>query len=156
MLSRAIPQSTPTVIQQRVATTRLFTGVLPPDNATPDASNALYKYAELDANGCGLFLWRTREPIVVSQFLIDLNGSANVTVDVVNIDPTTIDADVPTVLTGETVTIATATAVAFLMLNETNFRATLLPFQALRLVTTASGAAQIAQCTAYLDRSRQW
>jgi hypothetical protein len=141
------------VIQQRINSGQFFNGTMPADDATPDASFALYKHAA--ANAGGLFLWATREPIVLTQFLIDLGANGDVTVSVVNLDPTTVDSS-PSALSGETLVVDARTAVPRLFLNETNFRVVLLPFQALRLVTTNSGAAQIAQLTAYLARPRQW
>ncbi len=156
MALRAIPQATPTVIQQRIASGQLFNGSLPAADPVVDRSNGLYKYAAPADSVAGLFLWDVREPIVVTQFLIDLGASGNATVKVVNIDPATINNAAPTILAGELVTVAAATAVSLLALNETNFRVTLLPFQAIQLVTTNSAAAQIAQCTAYLARPRQW
>lgn len=155
MALRAVPQATPTVIQQRIAAGQLFNGSLPAADPTIDASNALYKYAAPADSVAGLFLWNTREPLVVTQLLIDLGANGNVTVKVVNLNPATFDS-APTILSGEAVTVASATAVPLLSLNETNFRVTLLPFQGIQLVTTNSTAAQIAQCTAYLARSRQW
>lgn len=153
---RAIPQATPTVIQQRVIAGQLFNGSLPVADPVVDASNGLYKYAAPVGSVAGLFLWNTREPLVVTQLLIDLGASGNATVKVVNIDPATINDAAPAIIAGELVTVAAATAVSLLALNETNFRVTLMPFQALQLVTTNSAAAQIAQCTAYLARPRQW
>lgn len=152
---RAVPQATSTVIQQRVIAGQAFNGSLPAADPVVDASNGLYKYAPPVGSIAGLFLWDTREPIVVTQLLIDLGGNANVTVKVVNLDPTTYDS-APSILAGEAVTVAAATAVPLLSLNETNFRVTLMPFQGIQLVTSASAAAQIAQCTAYLARARNW
>ncbi len=155
MALRATPQATPTVIQQQVILGQLFNGSLPVADPVIDASNALYKYAAPAGSVAGLFLWNTREPIVVTQLLIDLGGNGNVTVKVVNLNPATFDS-APTLIAGEAVTVASAAAVPLLSLNETNFRVTLLPFQGIQLVTTNSSAAQIAQCTAYLARTRQW
>ena len=152
---RAVPQATPTVIQQQVISGQLFNGSMPVADPVVDASNGLYKYAAPAASVAGLFLWDTREPLVITQLLIDLGGNGNVTVKVVNLTPATIDS-APTVIAGEALTVAAAVAVPLLSLNETNFRVTLLPYQAIQLITTASGAAQIAQCTAYLARSRNW
>lgn len=156
MALRAVPQSSPTVIQQRVIAGQVFNGSLPVADPVIDASNAMYKYAAPVGSVAGLFLWDAREAITIEQFLIDLGASGDVTVSVVNLDPTTINAANPTVLAGEALVIASATAVPRLILNETNFRADLLPYQALRLVTSNSGAAQIAQCLARLSRSRQY
>lgn len=156
MALRAVPQSTPTVIQQRVNAGQLFNGSLPVADPTVDGSNAMYKYGAPAGSVAGLFLWDVREPIVVTQLLIDLGASGDVAVKVVNINPATINDAAPAILSGELVTVAAAASVDLLSLNETNFRVTLLPFQAIQLVTTNSAAAQIAQCTAYLARSRQW
>lgn len=154
MATRAIPQATPTVIQQRINSGHFFDGSMPIDDAAPDRSNALFKHAAADAGG--LFLWATREPLVLTQFLIDLGANGNITVSVINLDPATVDAASPSALAGESLVVHAATGVPRLFLNETNFRVTILPFQALSLVTTNSGAAQIAQLTAYLARPRQW
>lgn len=154
MSLRAFPQATPTVIQQRITEGAFFDGTMPTGDAIADRSNALYKY-EAQAAG-GLFLWSGREPLVLTQLLVDLGNAGDVTVKVVNIDPETIEEDVPTILAGEELTYQAETGVSRLMLNETNFRITLLPFQAMQLITTGTEAAQIAQCTAYLARPRQW
>ena len=143
--------STPTLIQQRITSGGLFDGTMPAGDAVTDASNCLYKYTAAAVGG--LFLWTTREPIICTQFLIDIGASGNIVVSVVNLNPATIET-APAVIAGEAMTVASATAVTLLALSGTNFRVTLLPFQALRLVTTATAAAQIAQCTIYLDRSR--
>jgi hypothetical protein len=156
MALRAVPQSVPTVIQQRVISGQLFNGALLVVDPVVDASNAMYKYAAPAGSVAGLFLWNTREALVIEQFLIDLGGSGNATVSVVNLDPATINDAAPSVLSGEALVIEAVTGVTRLVLNETNFRAQLLPFQALRLVTTNSSAAQIAQCLARLSRSRQY
>lgn len=102
----------------------------------------------------GLFLWAPTEPVTVTQFLVGLNGNANITLEIVNVDPTTFDAASPSIISGETLTLVQATNVSLLQLTEANFRLTLMPFQGLRLVTTASAAAQIAQATAYLTRAK--
>lgn len=147
-----IPMATPTAIQQRINSGQVFNGTLPVADPTIDMSNAMYKFAA--ANAGGLFFWNTREPMLVNQMLVSLGGSANITVSLVNIDPLTVDNAAPTILAGEEMIIEAVTAVTKLSLNETNFKVTLLPFQAIKLVTTNSGAAQIAQLMGRLDRVR--
>lgn len=145
------PASYSTAIQQRITSGNHFDGTLPSGNSPLDASNALYKYSAAAAGG--MFFWNVLEPIVVSQLHVDLGGSGNVTVSIANLDPTTINNASPTVLSGESMTIETATAVTFIALDEARFKTILLPYQAILLVTTASGAAQIAQCVASLERT---
>lgn len=152
MALRALPQATPTVIQQQITSGNFFDGSMPAGNAVADASNGLYKYAPATAGG--LFLWTAREPIMVTQLLVDLGGNGSVTVKVVNLDPATIDDAAPAVLAGEALTIEAVTAVPRLVLHETNLIIALQPFQAIQLITTASAAAQIAQCSAFLARKR--
>lgn len=151
---RIAPQAGPTVLQQRVASGQSFNGSLPLADPAPDRTNALWKYAAPGDSVMGLFLWAPSEPVTVTQFLVGLNGSANITLEMVNIDPATFDAASPSIIPGEALTLVQATNVPLLQLTEANFRLTLMPFQALRLITTASAAPQIAQATAYLTRAK--
>lgn len=154
MSTPRIPMTTPTVIQQKISAGSAFNGTLPVADCTVDASNAMYKYPAATAGG--LFLWTTREPIVCAQLLIELGGNGNVTVDLVNINPATIDDASPTVLSGEVFTLKALTGVPRLSLTEAEFALVVLPFQALRVTTTATAAAQVAQLTAYMYRPRGW
>lgn len=154
MATPRIPMTTPTVIQQKITSGNYFNGTLPVADCTVDASNALYKYPAASAGG--LFLWTTREPMVCAQLCVELGGSGNITVDLVNLTPAAIDTATPTVISGEVFTLKAATSVSRLVLTEAEFAVVVLPFQAIRLTTTASGAAQIAQLTAYMYRPRGW
>lgn len=146
--------TSPTAIQQRLSATNNFGGVLPVGAATPDVGNAVYKYAE-GAVG-GLFLWGIREPVVIDQVLVNLGASGTVTVSVANVDPATAVGAAPTyaLIAGEEYVVATAAAVTFLALPGLGL--TLLPFQALRIVTSGSAAAKAALCVARLERGRQY
>lgn len=144
------PASTATAIQQRIANGYGFDGTLPTGDSPIDASFALYKYAKQNAGG--LFFWNTREPLIYSQIHIDLGASGNITISIVNLDPATIDTS-PAILSGETMIIEAATGVRYLTLDEAHFKTILLPFQAIKLVTTNSNADQIAQVVASLERT---
>lgn len=152
-----VPQSVATAIQQRITSGNHFDGTLPQDTGhradsplyTP--GNAIYKYPAESAGG--LFFWNSPEPLVCSQIHIDLGAAANITVSIVNLDPTHINDDLPSVLSGESLIIEQATNVQYMALDEARFKTVLLPYQAISIVTTASGAAQIAQVVASLERT---
>lgn len=154
-----VPGNTSTAIQQRVASGHLFNGTLPQNGAVRADSplytpgNSIYKYAQLAADGGGLFFWNTSEPLVCSQIHVDLGAAGNVTVSIVNLDPAHINDDQPTILSGESITIESATNVSFIALDEARFKTILLPYQAIQIVTSNSTAAQIAQVVASLERS---
>lgn len=153
------PGSSSTAIQQRVAAGQLFNGTLPqaagPVRADSplDTGRSIYKYAQLAASGGGLFFWNCNEPLVCSQIHIDLGASGDITVNLVNLDPTTINADVPTLLAGESMLIESSTGVRFIALDEARFKTILLPYQAIQIITTNSTAAQVAQVVASLERT---
>ena len=150
MTTTRVAQASSTAIQQRITSTNFFDGTLPTGDAPIGADYSIYKYSAQGAGG--LFFWNTREPLVCSQIHVDLGGSANVSVYLVNLDPATIDT-APAVLAGESMLIAAATGVTYLNLDEARFKMVLLPFQAIKIVTTASAAAQIAQVVASHERS---
>jgi len=146
-----VPSSTATAIQQRIATGHGFDGTFPTGDSPLDASNALYKYAKQNAGG--LFFWDTVEPLICSQIHVDLGASGDITVSIVNIDPATFKTATPTILAGESMIIESTTGVRFIALDEARFKTVLLPFQGIKLVTTSSGADQIAQVVASLERT---
>jgi hypothetical protein len=142
--------SVSTVIQQRISAGSLFNGALPVGDSPVDASNALYKYAPGTVGG--LFFWNVRESMVCSQIHLDLGAVGDVTISLVNLEPTTIDT-APTVLSGEEIILKQATGVRYFGLDETQFRIIMLPFQALKIVTAGTAAAQIAQVVGALERA---
>lgn len=146
----------PTAIQQRISSGGNFDGTLPLLGAVRADSplsqgNAFYKYAAA-AKG-GLFFWANTEPLVCSQIHVALGGSGNISVSICNLDLAHINDDAPTTLAGEDILIAQGTAVTFLTLSEAQLKATLLPYQAIKIVTTATAAAQIARAYACLERT---
>lgn len=151
-----IAQSISTAIQQRITAGNFFDGTLPQAGGHRDDSpltqgNSIYKYAANTAGG--LFFWKGVESLVCSQIHIALGAAANVTVSIVNLDPATVEDDLPATIAGEDVIIEQATGVTFMALDEARFKTILLPYQAIKIVTTASGAAQIAQVVASLERT---
>ena len=144
-------QAAESAIQQRVTSTNFFDGTTPAGDAPLDKGFSTYKYTASTAGG--LFWWNTVDIVICSQFHISLGGSGNITVNLVNLDPTSIASGSPTILAGETMTIEAATAVTFLALDESKFKTLLLPYQAIQLITTASGAAQIAQLVGSLAKA---
>lgn len=148
----------PTAIQQRVASGKIFTGALPQAGAVRadsplDKGASIYKYAQLAADGGGLFFWNTPEPLVCSQIHVDLGAAGDVTIKLVNLDPAHLNDDTPTILSGEAITIEAATGVSFMALDEARFKTVLLPYQGIQIITTASGQPQIAQVVASLERT---
>lgn len=153
-----LAMTNPTAIQQRVASGQTFTGALPQAGAVRadsplDAGASIYKYAPLAASGGGLFFWNTYEPLVCSQIHVDLGAAGDITVKLVNLDPSKINDDLPAALSGEAITIEAATGVTFIALDEARFKTVLLPYQGIQIITTASAAAQIAQVVASLERT---
>jgi 3-hydroxymyristoyl/3-hydroxydecanoyl-(acyl carrier protein) dehydratase len=153
-----IAQSISTAIQQRCAAAQHFDGTLPQAGAVRADSpvsqgNSMYKYASLAATGGGLFFWNNVESLVCSQIHVDLGAAGDITVSIVNLDPTKVNDDLPAVLAGESIVIEQSTGVRFIALDEARFKTILLPYQAIQIVTTASGAAQIAQVVASLEKT---
>lgn len=147
-----------TAIQQRCASAQHFDGTLPQlagvrADSPVGRDASIYKYASLAASGGGLFFWNTYEPLVCSQIHVDLGGAGDITVKLVNLDPAHVNDDQPSILAGESITIEAATGVSFIALDEARLKTLLLPYQAIQIVTTASGAAQIAQVVASLERT---
>jgi hypothetical protein len=147
----------PTAIQQRVAPGKIFTGALPQAGAVRadsplDKGASIYKYTQLAEDGGGLFFWNTYEPLICTQIYVDLGAVGNITIKLVGLDPSKINDDLPAVLSGEAVTVEAATGVSFIALDEARFKTVLLPYQAIQIITTASGQAQIARVGAGLER----
>lgn len=150
-MSTRTPYNSSTAIQQRINSGQHFDGTLPPVDCGDLDGFYTYKYPI--ANTGGLFFWNANEPVICDQFHIDLGASGNITLSIVNLDPATMHSATPTVLAGEEITIEASTGVSFLALDASKFKVGLGPTQALKLVTTASGAAQIAQAVASLERT---
>ena len=150
MTTPRIAQSASSAIQQRITSGGFFDGTLPTGDSPIGADYTIYKYAPQAAGG--LFFWNVREALICSQIHIDLGAAANVTVKIVNLDPTTFTT-APTILVGETITIEQATGVTYIALDEARFKTVLLPFQAIQIITTTSGAIQVAQVIASLERT---
>jgi hypothetical protein len=152
-----LASSVATAIQQRITAGGNFDGTLPQDSGHRADSpiyhpgNSIYKYAPAAAGG--LFFWNNVEPLVLSQIHLDLGAAANVTIRIVNLDPATINDDLPAVLAGESMTIEQATGVSFMALDETRLKTALLPYQGIQIVSTANAAAQIAQVLASIERT---
>lgn len=146
-----------TGIQQRITAAGNFDGTLPQAAGPVRADsplgqgNSLYKYAPA-AKG-GLFFWANTEPLVCTQIHVDLGAAGDVSVRICNLNTTTINDDLPATLAGEDILIEQATGVTFLALDEARFKTILLPYQAIKVVTTANTAAQIAQVIASLERT---
>jgi hypothetical protein len=120
------------------------------DGTVPTTSASLVNYTTYrfpsDVGG-GLFYWDNREPMICDQLYVNMNGVAgNVTLSLVNLDSTL------TPISGEEVILETASLVTWLAFNESNFKVTVLPYQALKLVTTGTGA-QLARAVASYERT---
>lgn len=145
-----------TAIQQRITAAGNFDGTLPQAAGVRADSplvqgNSIYKYVPA-AKG-GLFFWSNKEPLVCTQIHCDFGAASDITIKLCNLDPTKINDDLPTTLAGEDITIEQATGVTFLALDETKFKVIVLPYQAIKIVSTANAAAQIAQVIACLERT---
>lgn len=147
----------PTGIQQQITAAGNFDGTLPQAagpvraNSPLGQGNSLYKY--IASSKGGLFFWTNTEPLVCTQIHVALGAAANVSVSIGNLDPAHINDDTPVTLAGEDILIAQSTAVTFFTLNESQLKVTLLPYQAVKIVTTANAAAQIARVLACLERT---
>jgi hypothetical protein len=151
------PSNVSTAIQQSVTLGGNFDGTLPqaagPVRAdSPLAQgNSVYKYAPT-AKG-GLFFWNCNEALICTQIHVSLGLAADISVYIGNLDLAHINDDAPTTISGEDILIEQASAVTFLALDEARFKTVLLPYQAIKIVSTASAAVQIAQVVACLERS---
>ena len=143
------PMATATAIQQRIASGH-FDGTFPTGDSPSTPATRCSSTPRRPPSG--LFFWNTVEPLVCSQIHVDCGASADISIYLVNLDPTTVNTDSPTILSGETMTIEQATAAQFIALDEARFKTILLPFQGIQIVTTTSGAAQIAQVVASIER----
>jgi hypothetical protein len=152
-VTRRLAASYSTAIQQQIVSGASFDGTIPlQGGAVADSPlvAAIYKYPAA-ANG-GLFFWNTNEPIICDQFHVSLGGSGDITIYLVNLDPRSPDRNNPQILLGERIVVESQLGVTFMRLDESRFKLVLLPGQALQLVTTPSGAEQIAQAVASLER----
>jgi hypothetical protein len=153
-LTKRTPASYSTAIQQRIASGGSFDGTVPQQGGvTADSAlvGAVYKYPET-GNG-GLFFWNASEAIVCGQFHVDLGGSGDMSLYLVNLDPASPDPTNPQILAGERILVESQAGVQFVRLDESQFKVVLLPGQALQLITTAGGASQIAQAVASIERT---
>ncbi len=150
MTTPRIAQSISTAIQQRITSGAFFDGTMPTGDSPIGADYSIYKYAAQAAGG--LFFWNNKEALVCSQIHVDLGAAGNITVKLVNLDPSTWPTT-PTILAGEAMTIEQATGVTFIALDEARFKTIVLPYQAIQIITTASAAAQIAQVVASLEKT---
>lgn len=150
------PSSVAMAIQQRISAAGNFNGTLPQasghraDSPLYQPGNSIYKYAPAAAGG--LFFWNTVEPLVCSQIHVSSTAAMDVSISLVNLDPATINDDLPAILAGESMLIEQATGVTFMALDEARFKTCLLPYQGISITTTANAAAQIAQVVASLER----
>lgn len=157
-VTKRYAQSSAMAIQQRVASGQNFDGTLPQlagvrANSVMGLDASTFKYASLAAAGGGLFFWNTYEPLVCSQIHVDLGGAGDITIAIVNLDPAHINDDQPTILSGESMIIEQGIGQRFLALDEARFKTVLMPYQGIQIISTASGAAQIAQVVASLERT---
>jgi hypothetical protein len=153
-VTRRTAGNTSSAIQQQITSGNFFNGTLPQAAGPVRADsplqpgNALYKYAAATAGG--LFFWNVNESLIVTQIIVDLGANANLSVFISNLLPTSIEDDSPTVIAGEEFLIGSLTASRIFTSNTVY---TLLPYQAIRLVSTNSVAAQIASVSACLERT---
>lgn len=117
-----------TIIQQKASTA--FNGTLP--TTTCAETQYIYKYP-VDAGG-GLVYWNATEPVVVNQLLVTLDVSGDVSIYLVNLDTT------GAVIAGEDFTLDKKTGVTYYA--NTDLEVVLLPYQALKVVTTQAGRLQ--------------
>jgi hypothetical protein len=141
------PFSYSTAIQQTMVASGFFNGLYPDGTDAVDNGKGLYTYGPSTTNG-GLFYWNNNEPIICGQFHVDLRGSGNMSLYLVSIDST------GAVIAGSPILIEQQTAVQYVALDESRFKAVILPGQALQLVTTSvSGQIPIAQAVASIERT---
>jgi hypothetical protein len=145
-----------TVIQQRISAAGNFDGTLPQAagvraDSPLSQANAVYKYPAA-AKG-GLFFWNANEPLMCTQIHVDFGAASDVVVKLCNLVPSTVNDDLPTTVAGEDITIEQATGVTFLALDETKLKVVVFPYQAIKIVSTANAAAQIARVVASLERT---
>lgn len=138
-----------TGIQQRITAGGAFNGTLPPGDTTDAGvatSNGMYKYTAA-ATG-GLFFWSGNEAVRVVQFHADFGaGAETASLFLVNLD----EAGAP--ISGESMLIVSVSGQQTLSLGESHiYQLTLLKNQALKLVSSNTNAAQIAQAVGVIER----
>lgn len=134
-----------TAILQRATAGGQFTGVIPTTDETTTHHGAVYEFAVDDVGG--LFFWNTTEPIIVDQINIDLGANGTVTINLVNLD----DDNLP--VAGESWQLFTQAGARYTALNETNFKYTVLPNQAIQIISSGSAAVKIAQVVGMVERA---
>jgi hypothetical protein len=134
-----------TAILQRINAAQQFTGVISTGAQSTTHNGTVYEFAA--ANVGGLFFWESSEPIMVDQINIDLGAAGDVTINLVNLDAN----NAP--VAGELWQLHAATNTRYVSLDETNFKKTLLPKQAIQIISTGSAAAKIAQVLGMIERA---
>lgn len=134
-----------TAILQRINANQQFTGVISTGAQSITHHGTVYEFAA--ANVGGLFYWETAEPIMVDQINIDLGAAGDVTINLVNLDSN----NAP--IAGESWLLHSATNTRYVSLDETNFKKTVLPKQAIQIISSGSAAAKIAQVVGMIERA---
>lgn len=140
------PASYPTAILQRITATNQFDGTLSAGAESTTRNGSMYEFAAAAAGG--LFYWDNSEPMVIDQVLVDLGAAGNCEIYIVNLDA----AYAP--ITTERWQIANELNVRYVEINKGSTQITLLPFQALQIVSTASAAAKTALVTGAIERTK--
>lgn len=145
------PYSNATVIQQSTESGDAFDGGYPANGAgildSTDTGRGMYVYPDATEHA-GLFYWDTSEPVIVNQFLVNLNGSGSIDLYLVSLD------NAGAVIAGSAIPLRKLTSVNFMALDETVFKVVLLPRQALQLITSVvGGQKQVAQAVAAIERT---
>lgn len=151
-----LPSSSPTAIQQKTTIGGIFDGRMPVADCTLSPDFSTYDYTTAAASANGLIFWNEAVPVLCTQLHVDLGGTGNIAVRIVNLDRASY-ATAPAVAagTGQSVLVYQATATSFVTLYEGNFKLLLLPYQALQIITTTSGGVQVARAIGYAEKAYQ-
>ena len=139
------PASHSTAILQRINAAQQFTGVISPGAESTTHNGSVYEFAAADAGG--LFYWDGSEPVMVDQINIDLGANGDVVINLVNLDANN------TPIAGESWQLFTQAGARYVFLDETKFKCTLLPKQAIQVISTVAATAKIAQVVGMIERA---
>lgn len=139
------PANYPTSILQRITENHQFDGTLSLGAESTTRNGAMYEYAAADAGG--LFYWDNQEPMVIDQINVNLGAAGDCTIWIVNLDTNL------AVIAAESFRIFTVSGQQHVALDHAQMQLTVLPRQAIQIVSATSAAAKVAQVVGSIERS---
>jgi len=135
----------PTSILQRINENHQFDGSLSLGAETTTRGGAMYEYAIADAGG--LFYWDNQEPMVIDQINVNLGAAGDCSIWIVNLDENLAE------IAAETFRIYNVSGQQHIALDHAQMQLTLLPRQAIKIISATSAAAKVAQVVGSSERA---